>query len=386
MKLSEIKINPNNPQKFTDLSKLENSIKEFPKMMELRPLVVDNNNMVLGGNKRLVCLKNLGYKEIPDTWVKSAQELTEAEQKRFIIADNVGFGEWDWEVLSDWDEPLKEWGLDIKVFDGDSEVGWNPDKTDEAELGDGINELVGYGLQSFWKDITNNNCPVFEYQIELPMQGKTNLVRQKYSRTNLESIQRVVKTYMRDGDYFLESCVGWATFSSVAKYFGFSGVGTDIWDVSLAHCKQQLAMIKTDASVDIKYGDAMNLPFDNDTFDFVYCNPPFMDEEKYSGSDNDIATNNDEEFAEKFIKLMQENYRVLKSDNLCVITINDKREKGILIPLQSKVIEWGIKAGFKLWDFVIAEVLSQKIRLRKKDYELRRTVKCHEYVIVFKKL
>jgi len=78
---------------FDDLTKLENSIKEFPKMMELRPLVVDNNNMVLGGNKRLVCLKNLGYKEIPDTWVKRAKDLTEAEQKRFIIADNVGFGE-----------------------------------------------------------------------------------------------------------------------------------------------------------------------------------------------------------------------------------------------------------------------------------------------------
>jgi len=116
MKLSEIKINPNNPQKFTDLSKLENSIKEFPKMMELRPLVVDNNNMVLGGNKRLLCLQNLGYKEIPDSWVKYAENLTEEEQRRFIIADNVGFGQWDWEVLSDWSEPLEDWGLEVPEF------------------------------------------------------------------------------------------------------------------------------------------------------------------------------------------------------------------------------------------------------------------------------
>jgi hypothetical protein len=70
MKLTELKVNPSNPQKFDDLSKLENSIKEFPKMMELRPLVTDASNMVLGGNKRLICLQNLGYKEIPDTWVK----------------------------------------------------------------------------------------------------------------------------------------------------------------------------------------------------------------------------------------------------------------------------------------------------------------------------
>jgi len=70
MKLSELKINPSNPQKFDDLSKLENSIKEFPKMMSLRPLVYDPKNMqVLGGNKRLICLQNLGFKEIPDNWV-----------------------------------------------------------------------------------------------------------------------------------------------------------------------------------------------------------------------------------------------------------------------------------------------------------------------------
>ena len=72
MKLSKLKINPNNPQKFNDLSKLENSIKEFPKMMQLRPLVYDPETMqVLGGNKRLICLQNLGHKEIPDTWMNA---------------------------------------------------------------------------------------------------------------------------------------------------------------------------------------------------------------------------------------------------------------------------------------------------------------------------
>ena len=121
MKLSELKINPGNPQKFDDLSKLEQSIKEFPKMMTLRPLVVDADNMVLGGNKRLICLQNLGYKEIPDDWVKRADELTTEEQRRFIIADNVGFGEWDWDVLSEWDEPLDDWGLEIPGFDMDAE-------------------------------------------------------------------------------------------------------------------------------------------------------------------------------------------------------------------------------------------------------------------------
>ena len=119
MKVKDSKLNPNNPQKFDDLSKLENSIKEFPKMMSLRPIVINNNNMVLGGNKRLICLKNLGYKEIPDNWVKQADELTDEEIKRFIIADNVGFGEWDLELLQDWDsQDLEDWGLNLD-FDTD---------------------------------------------------------------------------------------------------------------------------------------------------------------------------------------------------------------------------------------------------------------------------
>jgi len=115
MKLKEIKVNPDNPQKFNDLSKLENSIKEFPKMMELRPLVYDPETMqVLGGNKRLICLQNLGYKDIPDTWVLSAEDLTDEEKQRFIIADNVGFGQWDWDKLDNWEmEDLEEWGLEL---------------------------------------------------------------------------------------------------------------------------------------------------------------------------------------------------------------------------------------------------------------------------------
>lgn len=95
MKLSEIKRNPNNPRVIKDdkFLKLKKSIEEFPKMMKLRPMVINSDNVVLGGNMRLKALSDLGYKEIPDEWIKRADELTEDEQRRFIIADNVGFGE-----------------------------------------------------------------------------------------------------------------------------------------------------------------------------------------------------------------------------------------------------------------------------------------------------
>ena len=120
MKLSEIKSNPNNPRVIKDhkFEKLKKSISEFPKMMELRPMVINEDNIVLGGNMRLKALKDLGYKEVPEEWVKRASDLTEEETRRFIIADNVGFGEHDWEMLAnEWNaEELESWGLDIPDF------------------------------------------------------------------------------------------------------------------------------------------------------------------------------------------------------------------------------------------------------------------------------
>ena len=125
MKLKDIKPNPNNPRVLRDdkFQKLKQSIQEFPKMLSLRPIVIDENNVVLGGNMRLRALQDLGFTDLDDSWVKYANDLTEEEKKRFIIADNVAFGEWDWETLAnDWDvADLEAWGLEIPNFDEEPE-------------------------------------------------------------------------------------------------------------------------------------------------------------------------------------------------------------------------------------------------------------------------
>jgi len=127
IKLSEIKSNPNNPRLIKDdkFKKLVNSIKEFPKMMDLRPIIIDNDSMILGGNMRLKALLELKYSEVPNEWIKKAKDLTEDETRRFIIADNVGFGEHDWDLLAnEWDaEQLTEWGIDLPLgFDAPPEA------------------------------------------------------------------------------------------------------------------------------------------------------------------------------------------------------------------------------------------------------------------------
>jgi ParB-like chromosome segregation protein Spo0J len=123
IKLSTLIPNPDNPRLIKDakFEKLKQSIKEFPKMLELRPLIVTKDNIVIGGNMRLKALIELGYKDIPEEWIKHAERLTEDEVRRFIIADNVGFGEHDWDLLAnDWDaKELEGWGLEGFPFENE---------------------------------------------------------------------------------------------------------------------------------------------------------------------------------------------------------------------------------------------------------------------------
>lgn len=109
IKLSSIRINPNNPRFIEPeaLEKLTESISSFPKMMELRPIIVDDDGAILGGNMRFAALKRLKYTEVPPEWIKFARSLTIEEKKEFLIKDNLNFGDWDYEVLeNEWDKTM----------------------------------------------------------------------------------------------------------------------------------------------------------------------------------------------------------------------------------------------------------------------------------------
>ncbi len=128
IKLSSLKPNPDNPRYITEdkFEALKRSIRDFPEMMALRPMVIDDQGTVLGGNMRLKALAELGYEDIPAAWVVKAKDLTEEQRREFIIKDNIGFGEWDWEAIgNEWsDLPLEDWGLDA----------WEPEQEAEAKI------------------------------------------------------------------------------------------------------------------------------------------------------------------------------------------------------------------------------------------------------------
>ena len=122
VKIQEVKLNPNNPRLIKDnkFKKLVQSIKDFPEMLNIRPIVVNQDMIILGGNMRYKAAKEIGLKEIPVT----IADLTEEQQREFLIKDNTSGGEWDWEVLAnEWDtEQLDAWGLDIPDFKTDAET------------------------------------------------------------------------------------------------------------------------------------------------------------------------------------------------------------------------------------------------------------------------
>lgn len=154
--ITSVKLNEDNPrtiskEKFEDL---KTSIKEFPEMLNLRPIVVDENMVVLGGNMRLQACLELKIKEVP---IISAANLTPEQREEFLIKDNVSFGQWDWDKLAnEWDATqLNSWSLDVWVPDEEPDYeGLEEDENIESDLEekeDGVRKalLIEFDLEHY---------------------------------------------------------------------------------------------------------------------------------------------------------------------------------------------------------------------------------------------
>jgi ParB-like chromosome segregation protein Spo0J len=165
-KISEVKLNPNNSRLIKDdnFQKLVQSIKDFPEMLDIRPIVVNADMVILGGNMRFKACKEAGLKEVP---IIVADNLTEEQQREFLIKDNVSGGEWDWSLLADWDvEQLEDWGLNVPEFATEVDYSILDDEDVEDQLSDmtnGVKKAIqiefeaehyeeAYALVKFWRE------------------------------------------------------------------------------------------------------------------------------------------------------------------------------------------------------------------------------------------
>ena len=145
-KISEVKLNPNNPRLIKDdkFIKLVQSIKDFPEMLDIRPIVVNADMVILGGNMRFKACKEAGLKEVP---IIIADNLTEEQQREFLIKDNTSGGEWDFEMLAnEWDvDLLDDWGLEVPTFatDVDYSILDDDDVSDQLEdMTNGVKKAI----------------------------------------------------------------------------------------------------------------------------------------------------------------------------------------------------------------------------------------------------
>jgi len=198
IKINKVKSNPNNPRiiKNDKFLKLVKSIQEFPEMLKLRPIVVDEDMVVLGGNMRLKASKAAG---LTDVWVEVAKGLSEEKKKEFIVKDNVGFGEWEWDMLAnEWDSvELAEWGLDV----------WeNTDDVKEEE------EMLSRNIKA----------PVYEPKNEKPSESelfnenKTKKLIQKIELANITSEEKdfLIKAAYRHTIYNYQNIADFYAHSS----------------------------------------------------------------------------------------------------------------------------------------------------------------------------
>jgi len=240
VKISDVKTNPKNPRLIKDdkFKKLVKSIKEFPQMLELRPIVVDENNIVLGGNMRLKACIEIGLKEV---FIVKADDLTEQQKDEFIVKDNVGFGEWDWDILAnEWDtEKLQDWGLDLPIDLSVEELEAEEDNyeiPDEIETDIVLGDLFEIGEHRLlcgdstqvdtWQKVMNDKlCDMVmtdpPYNIDYEGKTKDALTIQNDNMSNSSFYQFLYDFYTALGSYTKKGGA-WYVFHASTETVNFS--------------------------------------------------------------------------------------------------------------------------------------------------------------------
>lgn len=481
VKLSQIEVNSANPRIISDdkFTKLVNSILALPKMLELRPIVVDNTMVALGGNMRyraLMAIADMTPEELKDRlsgvrdyqkktqaeqealvafwgrWQDSptapvikASELTEAEQREFIIKDNVGFGEWDMDMLAnEWDATeLDDWGVDVWQDNGglggsDSTQGGDTDipKSEGQSLNDTfiippfsiLDSRQGYwqSRKKMWRNIIGDMGQSRQGKLiqSVELQYKDLYTRTAEHRKTLgisfreylekyvpeevkqKEAQKVLSTGVSLFDPVLaEILCKWFSPYKGAKIFDcfagdtqkglvFGECGFEFKGVEL---RQEQVDINNEVIADrglpISYvcDDGQNVAnhFEPESQDLLFSCPPYFDLEVYSDLPNDASNQGTyEEFIAILDKAFKAAYSCLKPNRFAVVVLGDVRSKsnGVYYDFGGDVKRIFREAGAHLYNELILIEMSSSVALRAKKYmESRKVAKMHQNVLVFYK-
>ena len=402
IEINKIKNNPNNPRILKDekFKKLVKSIQEFPEMLELRPIVVNNDMIVLWGNMRLKACKEAWLKEIP---IIKASELTEEQQREFIIKDNVGYGEWDWEMLAnEWEsEELEDWGLDLPWFEE-----FNKNEYESSNLFDKFiippfsvldtRQWYWQERKKFWKNIINDNWESREKAMWDNLVLDNNQSKYKESTLNFApniSILDPVLSELVNKWFWLE---GGNTFDCFAGDTVFWFVSSFLWNnftwIEIRKQQADLNNQRIEKFENSKYicDDWQNIlkHLDYNSQDLLFSCPPYFDLEVYSDLENDASNQKN---YEDFIKILDNAFtdaiKCLKNDRFAVITIWDLRDKkGFYYWFVDDIKNIFKKNWVLLYNEMILVENVWTLAMRVNKYMKNRKIwKCHQNVLVFYK-
>lgn len=397
--MSDIKLNNSNPRIIKDrqMKRLIKSIQDFPEMTELRPIVVDENNVILGGNMRYRAMQSLGYAE---TEVVKVSGLTDEQKREFIIKDNVPFGEWDWDELANsWDaEKLNDWGLDAP------DKSWLNDET--TPLSDDFivpplsildTRLAGWKNRcQMWDSVVDGRLGRPENGIGV---GLANLyVKMGKTNPNLTKgtsvfdpvlCELMYRWFNVEGGSILDPFAGGATRGVVAAMLGYDYMGVDLRSEQVSENQSQYHELGDRPTGRAKWQvgnskDIESICCDR-KFDMVFSCPPYLDLEKYSDDEDDLANMSHEQFYRVYEQIIASSAKLLKPNRFAVFVVGNVREKGFA---QSLLVERTIKAfidaGMAFYNhLILINPMALKAITCRKSMGTRKVGLVHQDVLVF---
>lgn len=444
IKLSMLKVNENNPRTISNekFEKLVDSILVFPNMLSVRPIVVDEEYRALGGNMRTDALREIGkmsldailerldsmrdYNDLPEfdkenligfwkAWlsdevvdVVNVNGFSDEEKRQFIIKDNLGYGEWDWDILSnEWDvDQLKDWGVDIpSVWDEPEEK--KETQTETIKLSDRyivppfsiLDTRQGYWKErkKLWNELIGDDGSTRDGEYNYVNENYNNWKNKPYKggtvREKSVSIldpvmaEVVCEWYGIEGGGAFDVFAGDTVFGYVSASKGMNFTGIEL--------RKEQADINNERTKELstKYicDDGRNVlnHIEEDSQDLLFSCPPYYNLEVYSKDERDASN---QQSYEDFIEIIEDAFsnavKCLKNNRFAVVVVGDVRDRktGAYYCFQDDIKRIFRKNGMVLYNEIILIQPIGNAALRANSYmKNRKTVKVHEYILVFYK-
>lgn len=404
VKISEVKLNPNNPRIIKDdkFKKLVQSIKDFPEMLNIRPIVVNQDMIILGGNMRYKACKEAGLKEIPII----VTDLSEDKQREFLIKDNTSGGEWDWEVLAnEWNsEELEAWGLDLVGFETDEvehESLTNPKKlsdrfiippfsvldTKQGAWQQRKNYWLSLGIRSEEGRDVKVNCAL------KPFEGNPDRFEDKLTSIFDPVLCELAYQWFNvPKGKILDPFAGGSVRGIVAAKLGFQYLGNDLSEKQIIANRNNASQVLQDAELYPTWNIGDSLQIDTIAKDYkadmIFSCPPYADLEVYSDAKEDISNMTYKQFIEVYNQIIKKTCDQLKEDRFAVFVVGDVRDKkGFYQNFVSDTIMAFWNCGVILYNEMILVNMIGNLPMRVgKSFSAGRKVgKQHQNVLVFYK-